>query len=262
MNLLLCFILIYLFSLKNFALFRAAKVSCGPRDLSPRSTPHGSLFYFVVYNINQVLYIVCYIWFILEGGVVMPPKKRFSREQIVDAAFEIAKVNGMDGITIRKVAERLKSSIAPIYVNFEDVEELKLAVVKRIVRLSNEILMEVDTGKPFHDIGVASLRFAREYSVLFQDFISNQSTYLEHYDQEMGRDLMDRMKEDSELEGFTEDELRLILLKMRIFSVGLSVMVANNLLPPSFSEEDGVELLASTAIDVVTSARLKNTGGA
>lgn len=54
----------------------------------------------------------------------MPPKNKFSKEQISEAAFAIAESEGIDRITIRKVADRLGSSIAPIYVNFTDVEAL------------------------------------------------------------------------------------------------------------------------------------------
>lgn len=54
----------------------------------------------------------------------MPPKNKFSKEQISEAAFAIAENEGIDRITIRKVADRLGSSIAPIYVNFTDVEAL------------------------------------------------------------------------------------------------------------------------------------------
>ncbi|GIQ69494.1 TetR/AcrR family transcriptional regulator [Xylanibacillus composti] len=185
----------------------------------------------------------------------MPPKKKFSKEQIIDAAFEIAKVEGIDHITIRKVADQLESSIAPIYVNFKDVEELKREVVKKIVALSHQLLLEQDTGNPFHDIGVASLRFAKEYSVLFRDFIMKQNDYLETYDQDLGNDLIEIMKKDSDLGGFTTEELSIILLKMRVFSAGLSVMVANGLLPEEFGEERGVELLDSTAEDVIIAAR-------
>ncbi|MBS4219608.1 TetR/AcrR family transcriptional regulator [Bacillus sp. FJAT-49711] len=187
----------------------------------------------------------------------MAPKKKFSKEQIIEAAFEIAKTEGMDSISIRKVAEKLGSSIAPIYVNFNEVDELKKEVMKKIIELSNQLLSEQNSGHPFRDIGVASLRFAREYSVLFRDLVMKQNEYMDNYDDDMGDGLVEMMKGDSNLEGFSKDELMTIFFKMRIFTTGLSVMVANGLLPKEFSEEKGVELLNSTAADVITSARLK-----
>jgi hypothetical protein len=43
------------------------------------------------------------------------------------------------------------------------------------------------------------------------------------------------MQKDPELKGFTIDELKIILLKMRIFQLGLSMMVANSLLPKEYN---------------------------
>lgn len=65
----------------------------------------------------------------------MPLKPKFTKEQIIDSAFQIAKEEGIDKITIRKVANHLGSSSAPIYVNFKDVQELKRAVIKKNRRM-------------------------------------------------------------------------------------------------------------------------------
>lgn len=186
----------------------------------------------------------------------MPPKKKFSKEQIIEVSFEIARTEGIDSITIRKVAEKLGSSIAPIYVNFEDVEELKRAVVKKVVAISQQMIREQSTGNPFRDIGVASIRFAKDYSVLFRDLVMKQNDYVKDYDQDMGSDLISLMKEDPFLEGLTDEDLMLLLLKMRIFQMGLSVMVANRLLPESIDEKKMIELLDSTASDIITATKI------
>ena len=183
----------------------------------------------------------------------MAPKKRFSKQQIIDAALEIAKKEGMSNITIRKVAEHLGSSIAPIYVNFNNVDELMEAVMNSTIELSYQLLEEVNSGQPFHDIGVASLRFATEYPVLFQDFVMKQNKFAQNYDQDMGQGLLEQMKGDEDLEGLSDEELMTIFLKMRIFTTGLSVMVASGMLPEEFNEEKGVELLDSMAADVISS---------
>ncbi|MCR2821746.1 TetR/AcrR family transcriptional regulator [Lederbergia panacisoli] len=186
----------------------------------------------------------------------MAPKKKFTKEQIINAAFEIAKEEGISKITIRKVADQLGSSIAPIYVNFKDIDELIQEVIKKVVELGNQVVSEQDSGRPLHDSGVASLCFAREYSILFREFVMGQNEYMRDYEKNMNPNLFDRMKEDSELQGFTEEELKAILFKMRVFTTGLAVMVANGLLPEKFTEESVIELLDHTANDIITSARL------
>jgi AcrR family transcriptional regulator len=187
----------------------------------------------------------------------MAPKTKFSKEQIIDAAFEIARIDGIDSITIRKVAEKMGSSIAPIYVNFENVNQLIQEVVKKTFDISKQMLLDQNTGNPFHDIGVARLRFAKEYSVLFRDLVMKQNDYMKDYDQEMGNDLVQQMKNDSDLQGFSEEELMTILFKMRVFQTGLTVMVANGLLPEEFDEEKMIMTLESTASDVIAAARLR-----
>lgn len=187
----------------------------------------------------------------------MAPKTKYSKEQIIDAAFEIARLEGFDNITTRKVADQLGSSVAPIYVNFKELDELKREVVKKVAELSMQYLAVIDSGNPFHDIGVASVRFAKEHSVLFRDLVMKPNEYMQDYDNDMGGNLIELMKKDAELEGFTDNELRLILLKMKIFQTGLSVMVANGLFPESFNEEQMIELLDSTAANIIVASRLE-----
>src|SRR5690625_3825463 len=98
----------------------------------------------------------------------MAPPIKFSKQEIIQAAFDIAKEEGIDAITIRKVANRLGSSIAPIYVNFDNVEALIQAVIEHTYEVSKQLILEQNSGHPFRDIGIASIKFAREYSVLYR----------------------------------------------------------------------------------------------
>lgn len=190
----------------------------------------------------------------------MPPKKKFSRQQIVDSAFELARVEGIEGLTARKVADELGSSVAPIYVSFKDIEDLKKAVAHKVFRVSREMSKKEVTGDRFLDIGIASLRFAREYSVLFQELVLKKNDYMKDYDQELGSNIIKEISGDRVFSDFTDKELKLILLKMRIFQLGLSVMVANGLLPEEFDEEAQIDILAGMGEDVITAARLYKEG--
>ena len=189
----------------------------------------------------------------------MGPKSKFTKEQIIDAAFEIAETEGIDNITMRKIAERMGSSVAPIYVNFKDNDELIEAVIDRIIGISQQLLIEENTGNPFYDMGKASLRFAMEYSVLFRDLVMKNNNYMKGYDEEMLPVLIEEMKKDPEMAGLSEDDLKTILLKIKIFQLGLSVMAANGLLPKDYGMQDLMDILSSTANDVILSARLSES---
>lgn len=186
----------------------------------------------------------------------MAPKNKFTKQEIIDAAFDIAKVDGLGAITVRKVAQKLDSSIAPIYVNFNDIDELIQEVVKKAFDISRELLEQQNSGQPFRDIGIASLRFAKEYSVLYRELVMNDNPHMKYESNDIHL-VMEQMAKDPLLEGFTNEELSTILFKMQVFQTGLSVMIANGLLPNGFSDEMVIGLLDSTAEDVISAARYR-----
>ena len=184
----------------------------------------------------------------------MAPKKKFTKETIISVAFEIAKAEGIDQITIRKVADQMGSSIAPIYVNFTDIYELKKAVMNKIHEVSQQMLMTQYNPNPFLNIGIASLKFAREYSVLFKDLIMNNHAYLSDVQPQVGN-ILEQMRLDPELYDFTDEDLMGILLKMQVFQMGLSVMDINGLLPDGFDEEKLIAMMERTGKDIIAGVR-------
>lgn len=63
------------------------------------------------------------------------------RRSIVDAAMEIVREQGLDALTVRRVAERAESSVGNYYHHFADKESLVVALVDR---LSDRIAARVD----------------------------------------------------------------------------------------------------------------------
>ena len=181
----------------------------------------------------------------------MPPTVRFNREAIVAAALEIAKEHGFYGITARSVARRLGCSVAPIYDNFATIEDLTNTVAQRVFALTDE-LMAAQTGPhPFENMGKASLAFARDYPKLFRELALEPNPYMATYDQ-VEAVMLEIMAGDPELEGLTDDQRRRLLLKMRVFQLGLSAMVANGHLPSWMDEAAVEELLLETGEDIAT----------
>ena len=45
-------------------------------------------------------------------------KVKFTRENIVNATYDLMKQEGMKSISARKIAKKLKGSTAPIYAHF------------------------------------------------------------------------------------------------------------------------------------------------
>ena len=58
----------------------------------------------------------------------MPPKPKFTREEITAAALELVSEGGMEALTSRDLGARLGSSARPIFTVFQNMEDLRQAV--------------------------------------------------------------------------------------------------------------------------------------
>ncbi|MCR3955884.1 MAG: TetR/AcrR family transcriptional regulator [Gudongella sp.] len=172
----------------------------------------------------------------------MSPKTRFSKDDIIHAAFEIAKEDGFSAITARSVARRLGSSVAPIYVNFETIEDLIEALVQHVFFISNQLLANQTGPNSYENIGRASIQFAREYPVIFRELIMQPNKYMESYET-LEKNLLEAMGEEEAMNEWTMEEKRRLLFKMRVFQTGLSAMVANDHIPKWLDEKDVEDLL-------------------
>ena len=58
----------------------------------------------------------------------MPPKPKFTRDEIVSAALALVRERGESALTAREVGKALGVSSSPIFTMFMDMDELKAAV--------------------------------------------------------------------------------------------------------------------------------------
>ena len=186
----------------------------------------------------------------------MPPKTIFNKDNIIKAAFEIAKESGFSAITARSVAKRLGSSVAPIYLNFETIENLMEAVVQHVFAVSNAIMAKQTGTDIFENIGKASIEFAREYPVLFRELIMQPNQYMTTYEA-VEKELIEAMAEDEAMRGWTINDKKRLLFKMRVFQIGLSAMVANDHVPSWLNEKNVDELLMEMGEELLLIQKIK-----
>lgn len=99
----------------------------------------------------------------------MPPKAKFTREEIIDAAYSIARTEGLDRITARELGQRLGSSARPIFTVFESMEQIKEEVIARAKDSYKQYVMKgLQMEMAFRGVGIAYITFAMEEPKLFQ----------------------------------------------------------------------------------------------
>lgn len=99
----------------------------------------------------------------------MPPKAKFTREEIVAAALTLIREEGADALTSRAIGLRLGSSARPIFTVFESMDELRQAVIEAARALYQTYVQEGLSETPaFKGVGMQYVRFAKEEPRLFQ----------------------------------------------------------------------------------------------
>lgn len=99
----------------------------------------------------------------------MPPRVKFQKEEIVDAALQIARTQGIDAVTAREVAKALQVSVGPIFTWFSSMDQLKEEVYAR-ARECYRCSIERGLAEPVPFLGLWQqyIRFAREERELYK----------------------------------------------------------------------------------------------
>lgn len=99
----------------------------------------------------------------------MPPKAKFTKEEIIEAALAITRQDGLEAVTARELGSRLNSSARPVFTVFQNMEEVIEEVKNAARERYKEYIYEGLQEEPaFKGVGRAYIRFAVEEKRLFR----------------------------------------------------------------------------------------------
>lgn len=170
----------------------------------------------------------------------MPPKPKFTREEVASVAFAMIKEGGVSALTARDLGARMGTSARPIFTLFKNMEDVKqaaraLAVKEFMVYLSDYQeytpafkrigMMIVSYG--IHEPELFKLLFLQEHpqGVSFTESLKDLNGMDETCVQLVMRDY-----------GLTEGEARLLFEQMWTHALGLGTMCAMGVC--GFTEEE------------------------
>ncbi|MBR3148697.1 MAG: TetR/AcrR family transcriptional regulator [Eubacterium sp.] len=104
----------------------------------------------------------------------MPPKVKFTKDEIIEAAVNITRKSGINAVTAREVGASLGVSSRPLFTYFDTVDELKREVYHYAKRLYKECV-ENGLRMPIPALGVGQqyIRFAKEEPELYKYIFLN-----------------------------------------------------------------------------------------
>ena len=183
----------------------------------------------------------------------MPPKCKFTREEIIQAALDIARSKGTAAITARALGAKLGSSPKPIFSVFENMEEVQAEVLKSAKALyAGYVQTGLRQENAFKGVGTQYILFAFKEPKLFQLlFMSEQSREIpvsgilpiidESYDQilQSVQDGFGLDKKDSEW----------LYRHLWIYTHGIAALCATNMC--SFTAEDISTMMSEVCVGLL-----------
>ena len=161
----------------------------------------------------------------------MPTKIKISKEMILDAAFEIVRNYGMEKLSNRELANKLKCSIRPIYYQFENSEELQKELYAKIEKYFYKFLLDhmVEDIPKYKQVGINYIQFAKKEKKLFQILFMNETGLTPNaFVSKSGDDYKELEKLIKISTNLKEDDIKSFHTKMWIFCHGLATLVAND----------------------------------
>ena len=161
----------------------------------------------------------------------MPPKSRFTKKEILNAALDITMEDGFCAVTARALGARLNSSPKVIFGLFTNMEELQQEVIKAANDLYQSYLQrDMAAGKypPYKASGMAYIRFAKEEAELFKLLFMRTRTKKET--EQPGDEMEKILALIQKNTGLTTERAMYFHLEMWTFVHGIATMLATSYL--------------------------------
>lgn len=99
----------------------------------------------------------------------MPPKAKFTKEEIINAGLEILRNKDLESVTAREIGKCLKSSARPIFTVFTNMGEVIEGIEVRAREIYTTYVQEgLKQDLAFKGVGQAYIAFAIKEPKLFQ----------------------------------------------------------------------------------------------
>lgn len=182
----------------------------------------------------------------------MPPKAKFTKEEMIHAALDIVRDDGIGAITARELGRRLGSSACPVFTVFENMEEVNREIEKAARALYKVYVNEgLKQEQAFRGVGAAYIKFAMEEPKLFQLLFMVEKSQPKDIDQTLM--MIDESYEEI-LEsvripyGLTEEEGKRLYHHLWIYTHGIATLCATKVC--IFTSEEIQEMMTDIFISI------------
>lgn len=175
----------------------------------------------------------------------MPPKPKFTKEQIIAAALELVSEKGPEALTARELGARLGSSARPIFTAFHSMEEVQEAVrAAALKRFEGYAEKAMHYTPVFKQVGMQMILFAMEEPKLYQLVYMTENAGATDFE-----DIVERLGDVAQLcvdviqrdYGLSEEDAKALFQHVWIYTFGIGALCATGMC--RFSREEIIQML-------------------
>ena len=175
----------------------------------------------------------------------MPPKAKFTKEQITKAALGVVSEKGAQALTAKELGAALGTSTTPIFTVFNSMQEVQDAVMLAAMEQFEEYAHKAAHLEPvFKQVGMQMILFAKEepklYQLIFMSSISEAQTFDDIYAHlgSVADECLDVLQKDYDL---SKDNAKTLFEHVWIHTFGIGALCATGMC--DFSHEQIAEML-------------------
>lgn len=174
----------------------------------------------------------------------MPPSIRYRREDVISAALNVVRRDGMDGLNARALARELGCSTQPLFREFASMAEIRQEVRRSAFDLySDYIRKSASADRPrYKSAGMAYILFARDEPELFKVAFMCDRSGGEPVDMRDDPNMPYVLDTIMSATGFTREQAASFHLRSWIYAHGLATMLATRYV--NFTDEQLEALLS------------------
>ena len=175
----------------------------------------------------------------------MPPKPKFTKEEIVAAALELVSKKGIEALTARELGVRLGSSARPIFTVFNSMEEVQEEVRKAALKRFESYAEKAMHYTPvFKQVGMQMILFAMEEPKLYQLVYMSENVGATDFE-----GIVDRLGDVAQLcvdviqrdYGLSKKDAKALFEHVWIYTFGIGALCATGMC--RFSQEEIIQML-------------------
>lgn len=161
----------------------------------------------------------------------MSTKIKISKDMILDTAFDIVRKDGMEKLSNRELANRLKCSIRPIYYQFENVQQMQKELYAKIEHYFYKFILDnmIEEIPKYKQVGINYIKFAQKEKRLFQIlFMSDIGLTPDAFVSKAGEDYEEIEKLIKISTNIRDEDIKEFHTKMWFFCHGIATLVASD----------------------------------